>query len=334
MIKHILGIGNALTDMLVSLSSDDVLKQYQLAKGSMSLVDSQMQTDVLSSVAGCPYSLSLGGSAGNTIRAMARLGTEVGFIGKVGNDSTGDFYIQALRNVNVAPYILRSENQSGRCLSLVSPDGERTFVTHLGAALDLQAHDIDPMIFNGYDCLYVEGYLVQDHDLIHNTMSKAKECGLKVAIDLASFNVVRENRAFLHNLVEKYVDIIFANEEEAHEFSSLNDVMESLHYIGKMCELTIIKTGTKGAIIKRGNEVVEVGIMAAAKRVDTTGAGDFYAAGFLSALCEGMSLRQCGTIGAITAGKVIEVVGTTLGEDAWRDILHLIEKVRKEQYLF
>ena len=334
MIKHILGIGNALTDMLVSLSSDDVLKQYQLAKGSMSLVDSQMQTDVLSSVAGCPYSLSLGGSAGNTIRAMARLGTEVGFIGKVGNDSTGDFYIQALRNVNVAPYILRSENQSGRCLSLVSPDGERTFVTHLGAALDLQAHDIDPMIFNGYDCLYVEGYLVQDHDLIHNTMSKAKECGLKVAIDLASFNVVRENRAFLHNLVEKYVDIIFANEEEAHEFSGLNDVMESLPYIGKMCELTIIKTGTKGAIIKRGNEVVEVGIMAAAKRVDTTGAGDFYAAGFLSALCEGMSLRQCGTIGAITAGKVIEVVGTTLGEDAWREILHLIEKVRKEQYLF
>lgn len=334
MIKHILGIGNALTDMLVSLSSDDVLKQYQLAKGSMSLVDSQMQTDVLSSVAGCPYSLSLGGSAGNTIRAMARLGTEVGFIGKVGNDSTGDFYIQALRNVNVAPYILRSENQSGRCLSLVSPDGERTFVTHLGAALDLQAHDIDPMIFNGYDCLYVEGYLVQDHDLIHNTMSKAKECGLKVAIDLASFNVVRENRAFLHNLVEKYVDIIFANEEEAHEFSRLNDVMESLHYIGKMCELTIIKTGTKGAIIKHGNEVVEVGIMAAAKRVDTTGAGDFYAAGFLSALCEGMSLRQCGTIGAITAGKVIEVVGTTLGEDTWRDILHLIEKVRKEQYLF
>lgn len=334
MIKRILGIGNALTDMLVSLSNDDVLTKYQLAKGSMSLVDSQMQTDVLASVAGCPYSLSLGGSAGNTIRAMARLGTEVGFVGKVGNDTTGDFYTQALRNVNVAPYILRSEQPSGKCLSLVSPDGERTFVTHLGAALDLQAQEIDPAIFNDYDCLYVEGYLVQDHNLIRNTMAKAKEYGLKIAIDLASFNVVRENSAFLHDLVEQYVDIIFANEEEAHEFSNLNDAIESLHYIGKMCELTIIKTGINGAIIKRGNEIVEVGIMAAAKRVDTTGAGDFYAAGFLSALCEGMSLRQCGTIGAITAGKVIEVVGTTLGEDVWRDILHLIEKVRKEQYLF
>ena len=334
MIKRILGIGNALTDMLVSLSNDDVLTKYQLAKGSMSLVDSQMQTDVLASVAGCPYSLSLGGSAGNTIRAMARLGTEVGFVGKVGNDTTGDFYTQALRNVNVAPYILRSEQPSGKCLSLVSPDGERTFVTHLGAALDLQAQEIDPAIFNDYDCLYVEGYLVQDHNLIRNTLAKAKEYGLKIAIDLASFNVVRENRAFLHDLVEQYVDIIFANEEEAHEFSDLNDAIESLHYIGKMCELTIIKTGIKGAIIKRGNEIVEVGIMAAAKRVDTTGAGDFYAAGFLSALCEGMSLRQCGTIGAITAGKVIEVVGTTLGEEAWRDIEHLIENVRKEQYLF
>jgi sugar/nucleoside kinase (ribokinase family) len=334
MIKRILGIGNALTDMLVSLSNDDVLTKYQLAKGSMSLVDSQMQTDVLASVAGCPYSLSLGGSAGNTIRAMARLGTEVGFVGKVGNDTTGDFYTQALRNVNVAPYILRSEQPSGKCLSLVSPDGERTFVTHLGAALDLQAQEIDPAIFNDYDCLYVEGYLVQDHNLIRNTMAKAKEYGLKIAIDPASFNVVRENRAFLHDLVEQYVDIIFANEEEAHEFSNLNDAIESLHYIGKMCELTIIKTGIKGAIIKRGNEIVEVGIMAAAKRVDTTGAGDFYAAGFLSALCEGMSLRQCGTIGAITAGKVIEVVGTTLGEEAWRDIEHLIENVRKEQYLF
>lgn len=334
MIKRILGIGNALTDMVVSLSSDNVLTEYQLAKGSMSLVDSQMQSDVLKAVAGCPYSLSLGGSAGNTIRAMAHLGTAVGFIGKVGEDATGDFYIQALRNVNVSPYILRSEHASGKCLSLVSKDGERTFVTHLGAAAELQASDIDPEVFDGYDCLYVEGYLVQDHDLIRNTMRSAKECGLKVAIDLASFNVVRENREFLHDLVEQYVDIIFANEEEAHEFSGYAEPIAALNYISRMCELTIVKTGMKGALIKYGDEVTEVGIMAAAKRVDTTGAGDFYAAGFLAALCEGLTLRQCGTIGAITAGKVIEIVGTTLSQEAWCDIKTLVEQVRNEQCLF
>lgn len=332
--KRIIGIGNALTDMLISLSGDEVLTQYQLDKGSMSLVDNQFQTDILKAVAGLPHSLSLGGSAGNTIRTMARLGTEVGFIGKVGEDSTGDFYIQALRNVGVEPFILRSEHSSGKCLSLISADGERTLVTHLGAAADLQAEDIDAAVFDGYDALYIEGYLVQDHDLIRTTMARAKQHGLKVAIDLASFNVVRENREFLHDLVERYVDIIFANEEEAYEFSGCRDAMEALLYIGKMCELTVVKTGIRGALIKRGDEIVEVGIMAAAKRVDTTGAGDFYAAGFLTALCEGLSLRQCGTIGAITAGKVIEVVGTTLSEETWNEIERLIERVRCEQYLF
>ena len=332
--KRIIGIGNALTDMLISLSGDEVLTQYQLDKGSMSLVDNQFQTDILKAVAGLPHSLSLGGSAGNTIRTMARLGTEVGFIGKVGEDSTGDFYIQALRNVGVEPFILRSEHSSGKCLSLISADGERTLVTHLGAAADLQAEDIDAAVFDGYDALYIEGYLVQDHDLIRTTMARAKQHGLKVAIDLASFNVVCENREFLHDLVERYVDIIFANEEEAYEFSGCRDAMEALLYIGKMCELTVVKTGIRGALIKRGDEIVEVGIMAAAKRVDTTGAGDFYAAGFLTALCEGLSLRQCGTIGAITAGKVIEVVGTTLSEETWNEIETLIERVRCEQYLF
>ena len=101
-----------------------------------------------------------------------------------------------------------------------------------------------------------------------------------------------------------------------------------------MCELAVVRIGIKGAMIKQGDEVVHVGIMAAAKRVDTTGAGDFYAAGFLSGLCDGLSLRQCGTIGAITAGKVIEVVGTTFGEEAWEDISRLVNKVKNEKYLF
>lgn len=332
--KRVIGIGNALTDMLVNMSNDEVLGRYSLAKGSMSLVDSELQTEISKYVAGCPYSLSLGGSAGNTIRAMARLGTHVGFIGKVGNDTTGDFYEQALRNIGVEPYILRSKYRSGKCVSLVSPDGERTFVTHLGAAAHLAPEDVDATILDDYDCLYVEGYLVQDHDLIRTAVEKAKSRGLRVAIDLASFNVVEENRDFLRDIVAKHVDILFANEDEARAFSGKDEPIEALQYISTMCELAVVKIGTKGALIKRGDEFVRVGIMAAAKRVDTTGAGDFYAAGFLSALCEGMSLRQCGTVGAIAAGKVIEVVGTTFGEEAWKEIFQLMERVRKEQYLF
>ena len=332
--KRVIGIGNALTDMLVNLKTDCVLSRFKLAKGSMSLVDTKLQTEISKSVAGLPYSLSLGGSAGNTIRAMAQLGCSVGFIGKVGRDTTGDFFEQALENLGIRPFVFRGTERSGKCVSLISPVGERTMVTHLGAALELRAAEIEPAVFDGFDCLYVEGYLVQDHELILGAVKTAKQCGLKVAVDLASFNVVAENLSFLRNLVTTYVDIVFANEDEAKAFTGEAEPLNALQAISEICELAVVKVGMKGALIKQGGEVVHVGIMAAAKRVDTTGAGDFYAAGFLAGLCDGLSLRQCGTIGAITAGKVIEVVGTTFGEEAWADIHRLVDKVKHEKYLF
>ena len=332
--KRIIGIGNALTDMLVNLSSDDVLHKYGIARGSMSLVDSALQSEVSKAVAGRPYSLSLGGSADNTIRAMARLGAEVGFIGKVGRDTTGDFFEQALDNLGIAPVIFRGTNRSGKCVSLISPDGERTMLTHLGAALEMVADEISPAIFEDYDCLYVEGYLVQNHQLIECAISTAKSCGLKVAIDLASFNVVEENIEFLRRIVAQYVDIVFANEDEARVFSGESEPINALQYISEMCELAVVKIGMRGALIKQGEQVVHVGIMEAAKRVDTTGAGDFYAAGFLYGLTQGLDLRQCGTIGAVTAGKVIEIVGTTLSDEAWEEILTYVKRVKTERYLF
>ncbi|MBQ7790825.1 MAG: adenosine kinase [Rikenellaceae bacterium] len=332
--KKVIGIGNALTDMLVNLRSDQVLEKFDLPRGSMSLVNSEQQKEISKSVSGLPYTLSLGGSADNTIRAMARLGCKVGFIGKVGRDSTGDFFESALDNLGIQPFILRGKERSGKCVSLVSPDGERTLVTHLGAAVEMKAEDLTPEIFDGYDCLYVEGYLVQDHNLIRGAIRMAKELGLKVAIDLASFNVVEENVDFLREVISEYVDIVFANEDEARAFSGEEEPVNALQYISTMCDLVIVKIGMRGALIKQGSEVSHVGIMAAAKRVDTTGAGDFYAAGFLAGMCEGLSLRQCGTIGAITAGKVIEIVGTTPTEEAWDDVARLVKRVKAGKLLF
>lgn len=332
--KKVIGIGNALTDMLVNLRSDQVLEKFDLPRGSMSLVNSEQQKEISKSVSGLPYTLSLGGSADNTIRAMARLGCKVGFIGKVGRDSTGDFFESALDNLGIQPFILRGEERSGKCVSLVSPDGERTLVTHLGAAVEMKAEDLTPEIFDGYDCLYVEGYLVQDHNLIRGAIRMAKELGLKVAIDLASFNVVEENVDFLREVISEYVDIVFANEDEARAFSGEEEPVNALQYISTMCDLVIVKIGMRGALIKQSSEVSHVGIMAAAKRVDTTGAGDFYAAGFLAGMCEGLSLRQCGTIGAITAGKVIEIVGTTPTEEAWDDVARLVKRVKAGKLLF
>ena len=332
--KKIIGIGNALTDMLINLDNDSRLAEMNLARGSMSLVDSELQRQILASVATLPTTMSPGGSAANTIRALACLGSSVGYIGKVGEDAAGDFYERALDDLGIEPVVFRGRDNSGRCLALVSPDGERTMVTYLGAALELVPEELSASIFEGYDCLYIEGYLVQNHALIEGAVRLAKQCGLQVAIDLASFNVVEENLEFLRRITTEYVDILFANEDEARAFTGLDDPEQALAQISEMCELTVVKIGRKGALIKQNGEVVQVGIEESARRVDTTGAGDFYAAGFMHGLCKGLSLRQCGTIGAITAGAVIEVVGTTLSSETWQGVLQRVAEVETEKCLF
>ncbi len=331
--KKIIGIGNALTDMLINLQDDNVLHELGLARGSMSLVDSNLQQQISQRVTDLPTTMSLGGSAANTIRAMAHLGSSVGFIGKVGRDATGDFYEKALADLAIQPVIFRSGESSGRCLSLVSPDGERTMVTYLGAALELVAEELQPSIFDGYDCLYIEGYLVQNHTLIESAIRTAKQQGLKVAIDLASFNVVEENLEFLRRITTEYVDILFANEEEARAFTGLDDPEASLNLIAESCELVVVKIGKRGALVRRGEESLQVGILESAVRVDTTGAGDFYAAGFMHGLCNGMDLRGCATLGSIAAGYVIQTVGTTLPEEHWNQMRGWAERIAKQDFL-
>ena len=313
--KSVIGMGNALTDILINLKTDEVLERFMLPRGSMNLVDSARQRRIGEYVAGMPRTLSLGGSASNTIRAMARMGVRTGYVGKVGRDTTGDFFEQALVNLGIEPHILRGNERSGRCVSLVSADGERTMCTFLGAALEMRGDELNESLFDGYDCLYIEGYLVQDHELIGRAVRLAKACGLTVALDLASFNIVDENLGFLNELTDGYVDVLFANEQEAFSF-------------------TVVKVGTQGAYIKHRGKVDHVGIMAEAKRVDTTGAGDFYAAGFLVGLTRGLSMVQCGTIGAIAAGRVIEVTGTTLADETWTELDRLIRRVEAGGYLF
>lgn len=333
--KKVIGVGNALTDILVTLPSEELLVQFGLPKGSMCLVDSDFQRRLMEHTATFPRALSPGGSAANTIRAMAMLGAPVGVVAKVGRDETGDFYESALQKFGVASVVLRGAARSGVCVSLVSADGERTMATHLGAALEMTAAEIEPGHFAGFDYLYLEGYLVQNHDLIRHAAATAKRCGLQVVIDLANFNVVEEHREFLYALVKEYVDIVFANEDEARVFTGESDPRRALKAILPLCGLAIVKVGEKGAYICReGGEAIHIGILNPVHCIDTTGAGDYYAAGFLSGLCEGLSLHQCGTMGAIAAGKVIEVVGTTLGDETWQEIRRLVEEVKTERTLF
>lgn len=327
-------MGNALTDILINLRDDGVLSRFSLPRGSMNLVGSDLQKEISDALAALPRTLSLGGSASNTIRAMASLGIPVGYIGKVGKDQTGDFFEQAMHNMGIKARLTRGTDHSGICVSLVSQDGERTMCTSLGAALEMTPEDMTEGIFGDHDCLYIEGYLVQNHDLIRHAVKLAKRQGLTVAIDLSSFNVVKENLEFLRELASGYVDIIFANEAEAEAFTGESDPLRALDSIYEHCDTAVVKVGHRGAYIKHGGEVDHVGVMKTDCLLDTTGAGDMYAAGFLSGMCKGLSMAQCGTIGAIVAGKVIQIMGTTFGEETWRDIERLVKDVEQEKCLF
>ncbi len=197
--------------------------------------------------------------------------------------------------------------------------------TYLGAAADLKPEELTGEIFSNYSILYIEGYLVQDHRLIETAIDLARAGGLKIAIDLSSFNIVEENLEFLQKLISEKVDIVFANEEEALAFTG-KEPKQAATDIASVCEIAVVKIGKAGSIIQRGEERVNVAIIKA-KALDTTGAGDNYAAGFLYGFTNGFSLEKCGRIAALVSGKAVEVMGAKLPDANWPDILKQISEM-------
>ena len=320
--KRILGMGNALTDVLVQLDNETHLENLGLPKGSMQLVDSNKNAAVQEYIGNMSKQMIAGGSASNTMRGIACLGGDATFVGMVGKDEVGKVFEQELKDTGVSTKLFFSNIPSGTATAFISPDGERTFATHLGAAIGMTAELLTPELFKGYDIFHIEGYLVQNHDLIRKAVHIAKYEGLKVSLDLASYNVVEENLDFLQTLVRDYVDILFANEEEALAFTG-KEPEAALDIISKMVEYAIVKVGKKGSLIKYKGNVVSEGITDN-KRVDTTGAGDFYAAGFLYALANGMAVEKAAHYGKILSGNIIEVVGVKLTDEQWNNIKRML----------
>jgi sugar/nucleoside kinase (ribokinase family) len=320
--KKILGMGNALVDIMIRLEDDRILDQLGLPKGSMQLVDAMQSQAVLKKFENYPKSFSAGGSAANTIHGLAMLGAPVGYIGVIGEDELGGSFVKDMINAGVEPHMIHSRQDTGRAIALISHDSERTFATYLGAAIELEADHLPTFNFKKYDYLHIEGYLVQNHDLIRTAVSLAKENGLTVSLDLASYNVVEANLDFLREIVTKYVDIVFANEEEAKAFTG-KEPGKALDEIAGMARIAIVKTGSKGSLIKSGNEIVEIGVISVIP-VDTTGAGDLYASGFLYGQSKDWSLKKCGETGALLAGHVIEVIGSKMEAEKWIAIRNMI----------
>ena len=317
--KTILGIGSALVDILTQIPNEQILQELNLPKGSMTYVNAEDAVKIGERMAKeFGSQRASGGSAANTMSGLAQLGIKAGFLSKIGKDEVGQFFEKQMTDSHVMPLMLKSETPSGRVQALVTPDGERTFATCLGASIELSADDLKPELFDGWDIFYIEGYLVANPTMLRKAISTAKEKGLKIAIDLASYNVVEESRDFLLELINNYVDIVFANEQEANALIGL-EPEAALHYLAELCEIAVVKVGAKGAFIQCGKEVFTIPPMQA-DVVDTTGAGDMWAAGFLAGLVKGEPLQKCGMMGAIVAKNIIEVVGAKMDAERWEKI--------------
>ena len=204
---RIVGLGNALTDVLARLHSDECFDEMGLLKGGMQLIDEEKLLRIMSVFEGLETTLASGGSAANAVSGVARMGIESGFIGKIGRDAYGRFFREDMERNGVQTLLIEGEQASGCAMTMITPDGERTFGTFLGAAATLCAEELSAEMFEGYDILHIEGYLVQDTSLILRAVQLAKEAGLSVSFDMASYNVVKDNYAIIRDLVENYVDL-------------------------------------------------------------------------------------------------------------------------------
>ena len=325
--KRILGIGNALVDVVTIINDDSILDKFAFPKGSMQLVDEVKSGLVKSETKNFQRSLASGGSAANTIHGLAMVGVKTGFIGSIGKDELGDFFENDMKNAGINTMLLRRITTTGTAVALISPDSERTFATHLGAAVELEASDLLPQHFKDYDILYLEGYLLLNKPLVETACRFAKENNMDIAIDLASYNVVEVQKDDFKEIIEKYIDIVFANEEEARAFTGLAPG-EALNSISQSCRIAVIKVGSQGSWIKRGNEIIRVGTDEVVVK-DTTGAGDLYASGFLFGYAGDLNLEKCGQIGSLMAGKVIENIGARMDKGKYNEIKEIIKTIIK-----
>ncbi len=291
-------------------------------KGGMELVDAERLEALLEDLLH-GHELAAGGSAGNTAYAAARLGTKVGFLGKLGNCDSGNFYRERFAGIGADVSRFKvGDVPNARCLSLVTPDSERTMRTDLGAAMTLSPEEITAADFEGVRHVHMEGYLAFNRDLKLHILEHAKEAGCTTSFDMASFEVVHASHDVLDGWLKDYIDIVFANEDEAAAFfPDLKDDYEAMaREFSELCEVAAVKLGKDGSLVSRDGGLTAVEPVVVAQAIDTTGAGDYWAGGFLDAWLKGKPLEDCGRQGSILGAEVVQVLGASLPDDRWSQL--------------
>jgi len=311
----VVAVGNALVDVISHATDgfiDQQREQYGMEKGAMTLIDEVRAVELYTQMG--PGTETSGGSAANTMAGFASFGGKGGFIGKVAEDELGSIFKHDIKSqgLQFTTQPLAMGAKTGRCLILVTPDAQRTMNTFLGASSELSANDVDRDLIADAQVTYLEGYLF-DKEQAKEAFIAAAECahefGHRVALTLSDpFCVDRHRHDFLQ-LVEKHVDILFANEEEIKSLFMQQTFEDAVSAVSNNVEVAVLTRGKDGALIRSKDTTHEIAAAPVHEVVDTTGAGDQFAAGFLYGYTEGMDLQKCGQLGALAAGEVIGHIG-------------------------
>jgi sugar/nucleoside kinase (ribokinase family) len=309
----VVAIGNALVDVLAN-AEDDVLVAHGMVKGSMDLVDTD-RAETIYAAMGPAIEMS-GGSAANTSVGVTSLGGRAAYIGRVRDDQLGELYVHDLRAAGVAFDVPPATDglSTGRCLILVTPDAERTMNTYLGASAELHADDVDPDLVRSAAYTYLEGYLWDSpaaQDAYRFASEVAHEAGRQVALTLSDGFVVDRHRDTFLELIEGSVDVLFANDVEITMLYEVDTFEDAQAKVRHHCSVAALTRGAAGSVLLAGDDVVEVPVepIPGGRVVDTTGAGDLYAAGVLHGLVAGRDLYTCGRLGGLAAAEIISHMG-------------------------
>ena len=313
----LVGIGNAIVDLIVNVE-DVFLETNNLQKGSMSLIGIS-QSDLL--LQNCEVIKKIsGGSSANTVVSLANLGNKVQFMGRIKDDYFGNIFSNDIKEsgtiFNMNP--INSEESSAHSIIFITPDAQRTMCTYLGASIEFDKEDINESSIRKSKYLYLEGYL-WDSKLAKKAFIQAakiaKESETKIILSLSdSFCVERHRESFL-NLIKEYVDILFCNEGELKSLLKEQNIHKCKNKISSICPLIIITLGNKGSIIYSEDKKIEIEPYAFGEVIDTTGAGDIYAGGFINGLINNYPLKKCGILGSICAGHIITQIGSRTNQN-------------------
>jgi len=322
----VFGIGSALMDFLVEIDNDS-FSEFELKHGDMQLVEESKASEILDKLKNHEVKIAPGGSSANTVAGVAFLGGKSIFFGMVGEDDNGVIYEQKMISEGVKSAIVKTkESITGHAVTFITPDSQRTFATHLGASLGIKKEHILEKDIKESKILHIEGYQLADENLkevVMHAISIAKNNGTRISIDVSAPGVVEANKELFIDFVKSYADIVFANEDEAKSLTGKGEE-DALNEISDMdVEIAIVKIGERGSLIKKGNKIYKIAPLKI-NAVDSTGAGDMYAAGVLYGITNGLSIEDAGRLGSYAAAKVVEQVGARLSKKI--NIKEVLEK--------